>query len=353
MDAWGKGADAWGKGPDPWAKGKGKGGADPFAKGAGKLTPSIAPGGGGKGKEDGKGKGFAPPSAEEGAAMRGEVKSFDAAKGYGFIVADGLAADVYFKADQEVEKGSQVCFYVKYMRDGKAQAQDVVYALNGGEVIVGTMKSFNGKTGYGFIAVDDYPQDVYCRRQDLPDEYQALDSDSLVGVQFQFTVKITRDGQKPQVQENTMLAHGAPAAPPQAAKRTAAGAGFAQVGPGAEKRPRLPPMPASAGGLVPGGKAKGKGAAEAAFGGAKGKGGGKFTDGGMAEGVVKSYNATKGFGFINSEITNGAGDVYFQRVAVPAENQNESIQGARVSFQVQWTPDGKAQAQAIEVLDAL
>lgn len=58
-----------------------------------------------------------------------------------------------------------------------------------------------------------------------------------------------------------------------------------------------------------------------------------------SSGIIKSYNSTKGFGFITAEGL--PGDVFFMRTDLPAEAQNADINGCGVTFEIMYAPDGK------------
>lgn len=63
-------------------------------------------------------------------------------------------------------------------------------------------------------------------------------------------------------------------------------------------------------------------------------------------GVVRSYNSTKGFGFMQTMGVDG--DIFFARDRLPAELQSVShLEGATLVYQLAQGPDGKFQAQNI------
>merc|ERR1712087_822455 len=63
-------------------------------------------------------------------------------------------------------------------------------------------------------------------------------------------------------------------------------------------------------------------------------------------GMVKTYNTGKGFGFISA--AGVPGDVFFMRTALPAEAQeNRNLSGQAVSFELATTMDGKMRAESI------
>uniref|UniRef100_A0A7S2NUC7 CSD domain-containing protein n=1 Tax=Zooxanthella nutricula TaxID=1333877 RepID=A0A7S2NUC7_9DINO len=78
----------------------------------------------------GKGAGGWESSAPEGATCTGTVRTYNAAKGFGFIGSPNVTTgDVYFKGDKVPPhlqgvplEGHQVQFLVRYTPDGKAQA---------------------------------------------------------------------------------------------------------------------------------------------------------------------------------------------------------------------------------------
>merc|ERR1712048_348059 len=62
--------------------------------------------------------------------------------------------------------------------------------------------------------------------------------------------------------------------------------------------------------------------------------------GGKTQGVIKSFNAAKGFGFISSP----KGDIFFMKTDLP---MGEAEAGTPVSCRVQQGPDGRLRAQNI------
>merc|ERR1719223_2493194 len=64
-----------------------------------------------------------------------------------------------------------------------------------------------------------------------------------------------------------------------------------------------------------------------------------------ANGVVKSYNAGRGFGFITCQ--GSPADVFFMRSDLPEAARASNVQGCSVSFELMRTSDGKLRAANI------
>ncbi|MEI7446629.1 MAG: cold-shock protein [Burkholderiales bacterium] len=62
----------------------------------------------------------------------------------------------------------------------------------------------------------------------------------------------------------------------------------------------------------------------------------------MAVGIVKFFNASKGFGFIQPE--DGSKDVFVHITAVQAAGMTELVERQRVQFEVQTGRDGRVSA---------
>ncbi len=60
----------------------------------------------------------------------------------------------------------------------------------------------------------------------------------------------------------------------------------------------------------------------------------------MAEGTVKWFNDSKGFGFIEQD--NNAGDVFVHHTAIQGDGFKTLAEGARVQFDVVQGPKGLA-----------
>lgn len=137
-------------------------------------------------------------TVEQDKAMHGIVKSYDANKGFGFILCNEVHRDIYFKGQgYSFAAGTPVTFHLTIMQDGKPQARDVAAGLCEGATSLGTVKSYNARKGFGFVQVPDSPGDIYFKKDLLPPFWQQ--DENFAGKTVQITVHLTRDG-KPQVQ---------------------------------------------------------------------------------------------------------------------------------------------------------
>lgn len=299
-----------------------------FVKGAGKgvgvagppvgAAPSAAAGGG----------------LQDGQGAQGVVASFNAQKGFGFISCQSsTGADLYFKSTEEIPVGTEVAFYVKVMPDGKMQARDLMAALSEGQTAVGTVNRYVPHKGYGFIRIPDQPNDVHFRKDVVPPELQ---DQELEGKTVRFTVTLHHG--KPQASTAQFLARPPPGyvAPSveQGIKRPAPGGGGGMAH--APAWPAPPPAPS---------KRPRTSSPHAAVGSSSGR-----QHVGQMTGWILSFNAMKGFGFIQSP-TSTNGDVYFKALNLPAGHQQRSdLAGVEVAFQGSSMPDGKLQANSIQVI---
>jgi len=363
--------------------------------------------------------------------MSGTIKNFDALKGWGFIAVDDFPADVYFKSDLPLQSGQEVDFVLRWTTDGKPQGRDVLpsatsfgalaqsgslnSAGGGGDmggsmgsgmgmggggmgggadaVVTGVVKSFSEKNGYGFITSNDFPQDIYFQRKDLPQHMQALPPEGVVGSSVQVALRMQKEG-KPSCQELIVL-HG---------PHEGGGGGGMMGGMGGCKggTGMGNNMGGGMGGM--GGMNNSMGGGCGGCGGCCGGGGGCMGGGGMGggcmgmnnmgcgmgggmgnkrmgggmmnggcgggmpaakrqrmgddadgsgeqvPGVIKSFNPTKGFGFLSCPIFDG--DVYFKGSFLPPQMQTASnLSGTQVMFTLNKTGDGRAQAANL-VVDA-
>eukprot|EP00933_Yihiella_yeosuensis_P005424 TRINITY_DN109933_c0_g1_i1.p1 TRINITY_DN109933_c0_g1~~TRINITY_DN109933_c0_g1_i1.p1 ORF type:complete len:375 (+),score=108.28 TRINITY_DN109933_c0_g1_i1:75-1199(+) len=293
----------------------------------------------------------------EGQPLAGSIKSFSAQNQYGFITSSSLTEDVRFNKTDLPDhfpgadlKGALVTFEVTPRPDGKLlgtnvrfQSKKISDRLGGGGLAgqmvnpmmmgmmgggmaggmnmavqkavqeaqaqglqTGTVKSYADKNGYGFITVPGFPQDVKFGKTDLAGGVpNAGDSVSFV--------------------------------PQQSMDGRVTGTNVAVLGAGGTKRNAATMM----GGMMMGGM----GMMGAMMKKPKVE---ETLTGASKQGMIKTYNNSKGFGFIAA--VGVSGDVFFMKTSLPQEAQNlqgDALQGKGVSFQVSTTADGKVRAQNI------
>jgi len=285
---------------------------------------------GGMGGMGGMGPGQMLP---EGTALSGMVKSFDPIKGYGFIIVQSFPQDVYFKADgDQIVKGCQVTFTLKYSKDGKPQGENVSLPPQAGDTLAGKVKRYNPQKGFGFLMVDGQAQDFYFQKKDMPPEFQ---DQFLDGAEVQFVVRLTSDG-KPQAQDIMVLAM-----PDQVGEKRSAGE-FESLE-NAAKRQRIEPSGGGGGFNM-----SGAGFMQESFMQVS-PAGGSAGAGGRHTGQVKSYNQMKGFGFIVAPTVQG--DVWFRSMGLPEDLQQlgGGLPGIQVSFDLMFAADGKPQGANLQI----
>lgn len=174
----------------------------------------------------------------------------------------------------------------------------------------GAVKFFNAAKGFGFIAPDDGGSDVFVHISAV--ERSGLDSLN-DGDQVTFEVEQDRRSGKLAAVDLTVTAHGAPSA--------------------------RPPRPSYGGG---GGFDRGP------RGGGGGGGGGRGVSLGAGSGVVKWFNPTKGFGFIQPH--GGGADVFVHISAVERAGLNSLAEGQQVSYEMEEDRrTGKASATNLRI----
>jgi len=296
--------------------------------------------------------------------MNGTVKSWNGAKGFGFISAHGLAGDIMFSRNElpddvrEVQgkfmDGRPVVFDAQRNPDGRYKATSVAVPYVEGKDIAGKIKTYSEKHGYGFITSSSLTEDVRFQRTDLPAVPPGV---HLNGELVTFDVQAMPDGK---LRVGKLMF--------QSKKIATRVSGGSMMG-----VPGLMEM-LGMGGMGKGGLASLGGSADAgmkrpasAMGGILGLGGilgmlggammqqkvavAETPTGRSAVGMIKTYNGKKGFGFISSPGI--PGDVFFMMTSLPAEAKNlqgTDLQGKNVKFEISQTSDGKARAQNITLV---
>ena len=186
----------------------------------------------------------------------------------------------------------------------------------------GTIKFFNSAKGFGFIAPDDGGTDIFVH-------VSAVERSGLSGLNEgdQVTFEVERDKRSGKVAATdlTVTGHAPPSARPP------------RPGPGGGGAPRSfdrrDDRPRSSGG----------GRDSYGGGSSSGSGGGQRESYGAGSGVVKWFNPTKGFGFIQP--SDGGSDVFVHISAVERAGLNGLDDGQPVSYDLeQDRKTGKASA---------
>lgn len=279
--------------------------------------------------------------AEEAIFCTGTVKSYNAAKGWGFINAAEVPGDIYvnsrmlppefqFKEDSFFKlQGKTVSFTLIHSNDGKPQAKEVQFSLEGEEVLIGLVKSFNPHKNFGFITGSCLARDVYFNGRDVP---APLVGSELAQMPVTFTVIEMPDGN---VQARNVSFAGVPVggqdSPPCGKGAKGGGCKGGMMG-GMQGGGFLPPS-----GFME------MAAMMSSMGFGIGMGAGGPPAGANVPGIVKSFDAKTGYGFITSPHVSG--DVYFQEPAL--QDGFKPFQGAGIWFTMKWKSDGKPQAGEI------
>lgn len=344
-----------------------------------------------------------------GTNLTGVVRSYNGSKGFGFITGQGAYSDVMFSRNELPEdarevrgkflESRQVTFDAKIGADGRAKATLVQIPLAEGVFLPGQIKSYSEKNGYGFLSSSSLPQDdIRFSKSDFPplafgvslkgalvifQWLRTADQKLRVSkIQFQ-TAKIAEKYKD--VSPERYMGNPAPMGLPTLGTETLVGTvksfserngyGFLSVPgqvvdimfgrtdvPGGKISPGITVQFLLA--LTPNGRVRakqltpiqGKGAArlEASEGYAGKSGYGAMLraiaaipTGQRLVGMVKSYNATKGFGFISS--SSASSDVFFLKSNLPAEAQASNLQGQTVEYELMRTPDNNLRAQLIKL----
>jgi cold shock CspA family protein len=281
----------------------------------------------------------APTMAAAGVnTLQGVVKSWNGAKGYGFINCEDFAGDIMFSRNElpedarEVQgnflQGKVVFFEALENPDGRAKATSVSLALVEGQGLVGKIKSFSERNGYGFITSSCLQTDVRFQTQDLP--ASTAPGTNVVGQLVTFHTQARPDGklmvqklmfqQAPgKINAGIVLGNGC------GAFGNGCGAALGVVG----------PMFAKGGG---------KGCLTMAVAPMAAAVNPQVT-GQTMTGTVKSYSSKNGYGFIL--VPGQQGDVKFG--AADLSNPAAGIEpGTGVSFMAVAGPNGKLQAKSVQ-----
>jgi len=137
----------------------------------------------------------APAKGLDGEGCCGIVVSYSLENGFGFIQADGVPDDIYFRGDGcDFQVGMQVAFYLKPTPDRRFHARNVMCCLEDGETYEGNVGSFGQRHGYGFITVENYPEQIYFRKALLPQYLQEDQNADLRGCRVRFIAQVLKNG---------------------------------------------------------------------------------------------------------------------------------------------------------------
>lgn len=245
----------------------------------------------------------------DGRIVVGCVITFDAAKGFGFLKAEGIAGDIFFPRSElppdlrEVERNEIMGKYLecelKKMPDGKLRAKKIVVLRNTqgakGPRTRGRVVKFTEDKGYGFIACE-FADNVFFLRSALPKEFHEADLEELKELELSFELYSKEQG-KPRANNLEVV-------------------GSSRHDADDEDKPRI-------------------------------------ESGEVLVGEIVNFECPKGFGFVRSPRCSE--DIYFVRAEMPQEissaQKKEEVIRRRVEFEVVVMPDGKMRASKMLLLD--
>mmetsp|Transcript_24004 Transcript_24004/g.65454 ORF Transcript_24004/g.65454 Transcript_24004/m.65454 type:complete len:398 (-) Transcript_24004:40-1233(-) len=264
------------------------------------------------------------PPQESG--IQGMVKSWNGAKGYGFINCDQIPGDVFFSRNELPEEarevrgtfleGRMVSFDAHQGVDGRSKASSVQILAAEGKPLPGMIKSYSEQNRYGFLNSSSLADDVRFQSSDLPPMAPGA---NLKGKLVIFELNQLADGKlrvaKMQFQ-TSKIAAAVNAYGGSYGGSWGASCGGYGGGAGGPPRLALPMAPHQ----------------------------GQQLDGSMLTGTVKSFSDRNGYGFINApgqmqDIKFGKADLLVDSITV----------GALVCFQPAYAPDGRMQARQVQL----
>jgi len=312
-----------------------------------------------------------PPGRPERAPLRpgvspsgqaihtGTLRSYDAKKGFGFILPDDLPEDIFYlrselppeldgiepTRNQVVDR--RVDFEVKQMENGKLRAQRLRFLalppMPGGPILAaprampampalpapaaprqpsapsgrdpgfsqGRIRSFYPSKGYGFIEANGQP-DLFFLPSSLPKEL-VESKQPLEGMEITFEAYTNEEGKARARNIQPFLPPPPRSNPPPHLTR-------GPPPPPVHMVQMLPPPPMAP--MVPQAISK--------------------AEPQILVGLVHSYDVTKGFGFMRAD--GFTGDIFFNRSELPAEfreQEKEKVVGTHMEFELQTMRDGK------------
>eukprot|EP00933_Yihiella_yeosuensis_P017799 TRINITY_DN147_c0_g3_i1.p1 TRINITY_DN147_c0_g3~~TRINITY_DN147_c0_g3_i1.p1 ORF type:complete len:308 (-),score=89.94 TRINITY_DN147_c0_g3_i1:150-1073(-) len=300
------------------------------------------------------------------AGLMGTVRSYNGAKGFGFITGQGAFADVMFSRHELPEdarevrgkfvEGRTVTFDAVIKPDGRAKATAVSIVAAEGLPCSGKVKCFMPQNGFGYIQSHSLPDND--ARFKLSDFAGVADGNALKNqlVTFEYTaladgkLRVTRASFQTQKIAEQVKMGGMPMM------------GGMQMG-GMQGFPgmQMGGMQQQFGmmGMQQGVKRGPQDMMMTGFGQAfkmqKSVDVPVTSTGQFMQGTVKSYNQVKGWGLISSPgIPSGgagqAGDVFFMKSNLSQQEvRDQPIQGRAVAYELVRTNDGKYRAQNITV----
>lgn len=303
------------------------------------------------------------------SGLMGTVRSYNGAKGYGFITGQGAFADVMFSRHELPEdarevrgkfiEGRTVTFNAEIKPDGRAKATAVSIVAAEGLPLTGTVKCFMPQNGFGYIQSHSLPGTD--ARFKLSDFQGVADGNALKGQLVIFEYTALADGKLRVSKASFQTAKIA-----EQVKMSGMGMMGMQGMQGMHGMPGMQMGGMQMGGMPMGGMMgmqqgvkRGPQDMMTGFGQAfkmqRSADVPVTSTGQFMQGSIKSYNAAKGWGLISSPgIPSGgagqAGDVFFMKSNLPQEVRDQSIQGRQVQYELVRTNDGKYRANNIAVM---